>query len=61
MPDQVPLPHTFFFEDFIYLSERERESTCIGGAEGEGESKSQADSVLSPEPDSELNLTTLRS
>jgi len=46
-----------FFKDFIYYF-RERAG---GGEEGEGQRESQADSMLSGEPDTGLNLTTLRS
>ena len=41
------------------MLEREKEHEWWGGGEGEG--KSQADSVLSTEPDVGLNLPTLRS
>ena len=45
------------------LRERERKSVRIsrGGAKGEGERESQADSELSVEPEAGLSLTTLRS
>jgi len=44
---------------------REREQACMqaraGGAEGEEEGESQADSALSAEPNMGLDATTLRS
>ena len=43
---------------YIYLGERVGEEA---GAEGEGERESQADSLLSTEPDKRLNPMTLRS
>ena len=45
---------------FIYLTERER-AQAGGAEEGEGERESQAGSTPSAEPNTGLDLTTLRS
>ena len=51
---------------FLRERERERESECVhtragGGAEGKGDRESQAGSTPSTEPDTGLNLASLRS
>ena len=52
---------TFFFKDlFIYLTERES-SSVVGKGQRESGRQTQADSVLSMEPDVGLSLITLRS
>ena len=52
----------YIFKSLLFL-EREGESACAqgGGAEGEGERESQAESLLSVEPNMGLDPTTLRS
>ena len=69
MIKRCPVDFVVVFKDFWERErewERERAWACAwveGGAEGEGEvvRESQADSLLSTEPDAGLNLTTLRS
>ena len=50
--------HIFIYLSFIYL--RERVCTC-GQGQRERERESQADSMLSAEPNTELDLRSLRS
>lgn len=50
---------SFFKDVFIYFG-RGRESMALG-AEWEGDRETQADSMLTVEPDAGLNITTLRS
>ena len=48
-----------FLKRFIYPFEREREREYMGGERGRKRGRdSQADSLLSAEPDMELDLTT---
>ena len=56
-PDET-LPRRYFFLRFIIYF-REGERALAGGAEGEGERESQADSALSVGPDVGLDLTTM--
>jgi len=47
------------FEDlFIYFREKKQRAGAGGGAQEEGQRESQADSVLSAEPDLGLDPTT---
>ena len=52
---------SLFFLDFNYLFQRKRERRRPWVQRGEGESISQVDSTLSPEPDKGLSPTTMRS
>ena len=52
--------HFFFFNVYLFLGQRERQSMNGGGAEREGDTESQAGSrlrAISPEPDAGLELT----
>ena len=49
-----------FLKIYLFLLERAR-ARAGGGAEGEGERKSQADPLLSVEPNVGLDHTSLRS
>lgn len=56
------LLYEFILFIYIFVRERGREQASMAGkAEGEEERESQADSMLSTEPDLGLDLTTLRS
>ena len=48
------------FKD-LFILEREREQKNLKGNDGQRERESQADSVLSTEPEAGLDLMTLRS
>lgn len=51
----------FFKKDFMYLRERMKESSCEWGErQRESQGESQADSMLTPEPDSGLESMTPR-
>ena len=53
----------YFHKYFIHLFwEKEKETASVGGgAERKGERESQADSLLTIQPEAEFNLMTLRS
>ena len=59
MDPLVEHPTFFFFNVYLFLRERQRQSASRGGAEREGDTKSKAGSRLravSPEPDAGLEL-----
>ena len=54
------LLNLLFFKRLIHFM-RESERACVSREEGQRKKESQADSLLSGEPDAGLHLTTLRS
>ena len=56
----IYLSKHFYFILFFFC-ERDRDSVSRGGAEGKGEGESQVGPMPSVEPDTGLDLTTVRS